>query len=318
MRKRFAVTVTPSSRPDVLRRHFTRGACVVIFVWTILGTVLFASTPAAGRRVRPRRYVKPRINRKFHRPAPKTFTDRRCLRFLRLLKIRHRRLKNVRGVATPIEVLGNRIGRIRYRQIYNKGRMVMDCRLAVALQRVSPLLHVNGVREIRYSNFHSWRRVEHAKRLSRHALGLAIDIHGFRNLKGHRVTVQKHYEKKLGKGRTCEGWAQTWQARMLRDIACDLDASNMFDRILTPDYDAGHADHFHVSTFHPLDKKRVRIYRTVLVEVRGLLYPWAQKRPRRARYRRSLIAGLVKWRGRKLRRWYKWRARQKKRARKGK
>jgi hypothetical protein len=268
------------------------------------------SAPAHGRG--PRRYVKARVDRKFHKPAPDGFVDKSCLKLLRYLRVPHKRLSHVKGVATPVEIRGGRIGRIRYRQIHDKGRMVMACRLAVALQRVSSLLHVNGVKEVLFSNFYSWRKVEDSRRLSRHALGLAIDIHGFKNTKGRVAEVEKHYEKGLGKGRTCEGLAKTWQARMLRDIACDLDASNLFDRILTPDYDSGHEDHFHISTFHPLDKKRVRIYRTVLVEVRGKLYPWALRRPRRARYRRSLISGLVRARGRKVRRWYKWHHRYRK------
>ncbi len=261
--------------------------------------------------------MKPLVGTEFHHPAPDGFRDRVCLKVLRRLRVPFRRLKRLRGVATPIRILGNRIGRVRYRQFYGaQGTMVMDCRLAVALFRASPIFRVNGVRTVLYSNFYSWRRVEGTSRLSRHALGLAVDIHGFVARNGRRVTVAGDYEKGLGKGRTCEGNASTWRARLLRDLVCDLDASNLFDRIVTPDHDPGHRDHIHMSTFHPQDRRRRRIYRTVLVETRGLLWPWVRQRPTVARISSKLVRRIVRRRQRRVRAWYRrHRRRSRRRAR---
>ncbi len=258
--------------------------------------------PVPGR---PMGRMHPAVGAEFHHPAPDGFRDRRCLRLLRRLKVRFRRLSRVRGVATPVELLGGRIGRVSYRQLYGKGRMIMDCRLAVALHRASPIFRVNGVRTVLYSNFYSWRYVAGTHRRSLHSFGLAVDMHGFVAKNGRRVMVESDYEKGLGRGRTCEGVAATWKGRMLRDLACDLDSSNLFGRILTPDYDHGHRDHFHVSVFHPLDRAKKRIYRTVLVEVRGVLWPWTRTRPLRARYRLSRIRAIVRRRGVLVRRWYR-------------
>lgn len=219
--------------------------------------------------------------------------------------MRFKTLPKVRGVATPVLILGDRIGRIRYTHTQGKNRMVMDCRLAVALQRASPLFNVNGVGVVYYSNFYSWRYVKGTKRLSRHALGLAVDIHSLKALNGRRMDLTQHYEKGLGRGRTCEGRARTWKGRLLRDLTCDLDESGLFERILTPDFDQGHRDHFHISTFHPMDRKRLRIYRTVLPEVHGNMPSWAWKRPVRASYRLARIQQIVRRRRIKLARWRK-------------
>ena len=248
----------------------------------------------------------PLVGSEFHHPVPKGFVDHGCVRRLRRLKVRFRRVGPVRGVATPIEIPGGRIGSIRYHSFFGHDHMLMDCRLAVALQRASSIFHVNGVQEILYSNFYSWRNVEGTNRLSRHALGLAVDIHAFIARNGRKVVVESDFEKGLGHGRTCEGHAETWKARFLRDLACDLDASNLFDRILTPDYDHGHKNHFHMSVFHPQDRAKKRIYRSVLVDVKGVLWPWVLHRPVRARYRLSRIRRIVRRRQRMIHRWYRW------------
>lgn len=276
----------------------------------LIVAILLVAQPAAARSSRLSvgsvARMRPLVGSEFHHPAPKGFRDSRCLRLLRRLRVPFRRLKAVRGVATPIRILGNRIGRIRYRQFYGSPTvMIMDCRLATALYRASPIFRVNGIRTVLYSNFYSWRRVEGTTRLSRHALGLAVDIHGFVARNGRRVTVLEDYEKGLGRGRTCEGHPRTWKGRVLRDLVCDLDASNLFDRIVTPDHDPGHRDHIHISTFHPQDRSRKRIYRTVLVETRGLLWPWVLRRPVRARFSLRRIQTIVRRRQRLVRRWYR-------------
>lgn len=282
----------------VLIECFVFAAVVVLFNGPVRARPVVSRAPVAR--------MHPLVGAEFHHPIQKGFVDRRCLRRLRRLKVRFRKTRPVRGVATPVEILGGRLGSIRYRSFFGHDHMLMDCRLAVALQRASPIFRVNGVKEVLYSNFYSWRNVDGTNRLSLHALGLAVDIHGFVARNGRRVMVESDYEKGLGRGRTCEGHAETWKARLLRDLACDLDASNLFGRILTPDYDHGHRNHFHISTFHPRDRAKKRIYRTVLVDVKGVLWPWVLRRPVRARYRLSRIRRIVRRRQLMIHRWYRW------------
>jgi len=254
----------------------------------------------------------PPVDPRFHLPASKGFRDRQCLRLLRALKISHSPLKAVKGVATPVRIHGNRIGRTRYIPRYSANEMVMDCRLAVALFRANELFKVNHIEGLVFSNFYSYRQVEGSGRLSRHALGLAVDIHGFVDDKGARLDVTTDYELGLGRGKTCEGRAKTYKGRVMRDLACDLDASSLFESLLTPDYDQGHRNHYHLATFHPEDRRRYRMFRTILMEVRGVMYPWTWTRPERAFYSDARLQGIVKRRWRERRKWHEMQRRRKK------
>ncbi len=286
-----------------------------IIVLLVMAVPLLAAGLAAGLAVASGGYKIPHVPRKYYKPAPDSYKDRGCLRMLRALRVRFKRLRKVKGVATPVRILGGRIGRTRYVPRYKSNAMVMDCRMAVALARANELFKVNRIKAVVHSNFYCWRRVDGSGRLSRHALGLAIDIHAFIDTKGRRISVKKHYEKGLGKGRTCEGRAPDYKSRVLRDLACDLDASRLFETVLTPDYDKGHEDHYHVSVHHPQDRRRHRLFRTVLMEVRGTQYPWVRRRPRINRYSSSRIRRIVKQRWRKRRRWYRWKRRRDRRKR---
>lgn len=276
----------------------------------LLGLLVLAS-PAQARK--GHHWKVPEVNPRFYRPATKGFRDRTCLRMLRSLKVPFRKLRSVKGVATPVRIIGNKIGGITYKPRYTRGIMIMDCRLALAMRRAAEIFRVNGIRTVVWSNFYSWRRVAKTGRLSRHALGLAIDIHGFYDKRGRKLDVQKDYERGLGRGKTCEGKAKTRKGRVLRDLACDFDVSNLFEGVLTPDYDKGHRNHFHLGVFHPQDRKRYRLFRTVLMEVRGIMYKWVWSRPKRAFYSSRRMKRLVKARWRARRRWYRWQKRLKRR-----
>jgi len=82
-----------------------------------------------------------------------------------------------------------------------------------------------------YGSF-ACRNIAGSRRLSQHAFGNAVDIAGFRLEDGRIITVLAHWETDGPKGdfltRVHEG-------------ACDL-----FSITLGPDYNAAHADHFHL------------------------------------------------------------------------
>ena len=97
-----------------------------------------------------------------------------CLIRLQELDIAHQHLPALRGVNTPVRVTGP-VGGIVYRPL---GRQPLnaDCRLVLALHRAAPYLLTLGVTEVQFSGAYSYRRMP-GGRLSRHALGLAIDVH---------------------------------------------------------------------------------------------------------------------------------------------
>lgn len=82
-----------------------------------------------------------------------------------------------------------------------------------------------------YGSF-SCRNIAGTGRLSQHAFGNAIDVSGFRLEDGRLIDVKTHWEKR-GKERKF--------LRRVHSGACDL-----FSVTLGPDYNAAHADHFHL------------------------------------------------------------------------
>jgi hypothetical protein len=216
-------------------------------------------------------------------------------------------------MATPVRIYGRKLGRTRYRARYGRKKMIMDCRLALSLRLASPLFRASGIRTVIHGDFYRWRRVETSGRLSRHALGLAIDAYAFINTKGRRISVKGSYEKSLASRRSCEGRPKTWKGRVLRDLACDLDESGLFETILTPDYDPAHKDHFHISVFHPLDRRRYRKHRTGLLGSLGR-YRWIRGCPPRGKYSKARVNRIFRQRRRAIRRWYRRKSKRKKRA----
>jgi hypothetical protein len=71
---------------------------------------------------------------------------------------------------------------------------------------------------------------------SEHATANAIDISGFRFADGRRVTLKGDWN-----GTGPDAAAKAAFLREVRDGACDL-----FSTVLSPDYNAAHADHFHL------------------------------------------------------------------------
>jgi hypothetical protein len=188
------------------------------------------------------------------------------------------------GVATPVRAVGDVIGGLSLRYYYpSRMPRVMDCRLALALARAAPVLRRNGVREIVFaSHYRPHEGPLGPEGLNFHEQGLAIDVKGFRLARGTMLWVEHDYEPGLGfvDPSSCLGRPLTAKGMLLRKIVCDLDAADVFEAILTPDYDAVHWNHFHFSTFHHAQQARLRPRGTALLEVPMTeLTTWAMSRP---------------------------------------
>jgi hypothetical protein len=115
--------------------------------------------------------------------------------------------------------------------------LISDCRLALALNRFALVLRRLGFDEVHFSNAYSPRPVRNRRR-SRHALGLAIDIHRFR-YRGELLDVLRGFPR--GQSGPCES------RPTLAKLACILSRDRFFNRVLTPDTNADHRDHFHLA-----------------------------------------------------------------------
>jgi hypothetical protein len=129
----------------------------------------------------------------------------------------------------------------------------MDCALALTLLKSVPVYKKHKVKKIVYSSLY---RPSRSHRPSRHALGLAIDVRDVVFADGTSLNVKKHWRRAYGRPDNCVGRFTTAESVQLRRIVCDLEEANTFRRILTPDSDPAHSDHFHMAAGKPKEKWR--------------------------------------------------------------
>jgi hypothetical protein len=86
--------------------------------------------------------------------------------------------------------------------------------------------------EILHFGSYSCRNMRGSSSISEHATANAFDVSGFRLKSGKLISIKQHWQ------------GSSPDARFLHDLrrgACDY-----FNLVLSPDYNAAHADHFHV------------------------------------------------------------------------
>jgi predicted esterase len=167
--------------------------------------------------------------------------DASCLQSLAALGVQARAYAGELStpVPTPVEVVSPVAG-LGLRMIHARRTLLMSCELASRLPALAALLRPHGVSSIDVMSSyrdHPWA--------SFHTLGLALDISKFVTADGPLV-VKSDYEKTPAMP-TCEGAEPARApAQRLRAIACALAESHLFSSVLTPNYNVGHHDHFHV------------------------------------------------------------------------
>lgn len=156
-----------------------------------------------------------------------------------------------KAVTAPVIVESMQFGSIKLVPTFRKPPFVIDCHLAVALTKVSGALTNNGIAELRFSSIHHYRRVRLKGRtrsaLSRHALGLAVDVYELITTDGDKIVIKDDYAG--------SDHAQAMEAAVIR--------SAIFRAVLTPGNDPrSHYDHFHLEAQmtipDPKPKRRVR------------------------------------------------------------
>jgi hypothetical protein len=143
--------------------------------------------------------------------------------------------KKAGHVVTPLTLPDAVIGGITFTPVYSK-HQVFDCQLVLALATFAPRLHELGVREVKYGSAFRWSKVRVSGRtknmLSRHALGIALDIVSFVDEAGREAVVEKHYRKR---------------DELLLAVEKAVNESGEFRLLLTPKNDPkSHKDHFHL------------------------------------------------------------------------
>lgn len=139
-------------------------------------------------------------------------------------------------IADAVTINDGSLGGITYTPVYGRGPHKMDCQLARALALLGPTLAEAGVREVRFGSIYRWSNVRVGGKtknvLSRHALGLAMDVVSFVDAAGHEAVVAHDYNA---------------GDPLLHAVEDAINASGTFRLVLTPKNDPiSHKDHFHI------------------------------------------------------------------------
>ena len=142
-------------------------------------------------------------------------------------------------IVDPLTVSENgtfELGGVTYVSAYRKGVQKLDCQLALALATFGPTLAELGVQQVTYGSIFRWTNVRVNGKtkniLSRHALGIAMDIVSFTDKDGRVAMVERDYNT---------------GDELLLGVEQMVNDSGLFRLLLTPKNDpVSHHDHFHL------------------------------------------------------------------------
>ena len=125
----------------------------------------------------------------------------------------------------------------------------MDCRLVLAFESMADALHELGVVQVNVGTIYRRGSKLHSNKPSQHAYALAADILGFGLEDGSDLVIERDFAGEIGQpvcGPESRLGEASGKAITLRNIICDLARRQLFNYMLTPNYDQAHHDHLHV------------------------------------------------------------------------
>ncbi len=190
-----------------------------------------------GKDRRPTKSTKANMPRGFTWPPSKAMVAAgdECVRSLDELGVTYKESKRVGRVVTPVTLPDSTIGGITFTPVYSKNQ-VFDCQLVATLASFAPRLFELGVREVKYGSAFRWSKVRVNGKtkniMSRHALGIALDIVAFIDDTGREANVDRDYKH---------------DDELLLGVERAVNDSGRFRVLLTPRNDPrSHDDHFHL------------------------------------------------------------------------
>jgi hypothetical protein len=116
--------------------------------------------------------------------------------------------------------------------------MFVSCPVALALEKMSAVLAENGVSDVIHWGTYNCRVVSGTDKLSQHGLANAIDVRGLVTASGEYYDVLEDWE--------FSDAPVTEAGTLLKWFADTLYIEWIFNVVLTPNFNAAHADHFHL------------------------------------------------------------------------
>lgn len=166
----------------------------------------------------------------------------RCVEALEDAGVAYSRGPATKRVVTPVVLASLELGDIELQPKWRKPPFVMDCHLALALKAHAADMRAIGVAALRFSTIHDYRqiRVNGRRRsiLSRHAIGLAIDVPEVVLVDGSVLDVKSQYAA---------------GHPVLHALETVLSGADDLRTPLTPGNDPkSHDDHFHLEARMPI------------------------------------------------------------------
>ena len=118
--------------------------------------------------------------------------------------------------------------------------VIVSCEMALRMRTLSRIAAAHDV--VRIEILSAYRT---APRSSFHTMGLGLDLFAFHQADGTVLSVLDDFVETPAET-TCEASRPRGAAGTLLAIACDLAASHDFSSVLTPNYNDGHRNHFHL------------------------------------------------------------------------
>lgn len=125
-----------------------------------------------------------------------------------------------------------------------------DCTLMKSLAQAAGIVRRHGVKEVVDLGIYNYRCIDQTKTppncsMSQHAYAKAIDIAELVATDGTSYSVLKDWVIDTT-GETCEAATENAKDGFLHQVICELKAADVWNIVLTPNYNAAHRSHFHV------------------------------------------------------------------------
>lgn len=175
-----------------------------------------------------------------------------CAGWLDLYKLDYTVGPTSQGVADPITVKVP-INGVSFR--YSGGTaprktLFGDCTLMKSLAEAAPILRAHGITEVTDIGVYNYRCIDQSLTppncsMSQHAYAKAIDLAAFTTTDDTTYTVKTDWVIDPADD-TCNAATETDKDTFLHQLICELKANDVWNIVLTPNYNADHRDHFHV------------------------------------------------------------------------
>lgn len=190
-----------------------------------------------------------------------------CYDWLDLYTIEYTLGPSRQGVADPVTVTAP-INGVAYRYTSNsspRDSFFMDCNLAVSLAQAAPFYRKRDIIEVADWGVYNYRCIGEGEPpncpngMSQHAYAKGIDIAGYTTGDGEYYSVNDDWVIDPDAEPTCGAATEPGKDAFLHELICAIKAADVWNIVLTPNYNSAHRNHFHVDLTNGSDFIRSRV-----------------------------------------------------------